>query len=208
LSDAERDPVVRRAIEELRRMPHPEDAAVSRVVAAAAAARVAPADDETMVADERARRGRRWTLVGVAAVAAFAGFVLSNFNHRPMPRATTASAPAAPAVSAFNAQPATIEPVAGRSMDVLPIARQFVFNSRIAHTVSVVGDFNKWNPESARMTRASDGDLWSVTVPILPGRHMYAFMVDDSIFVLDPREPTARDADLGVEASVMIVGRP
>jgi hypothetical protein len=33
-------------------------------------------------------------------------------------------------------------------------------------------------------------------------------MVDDSMFVLDPREPTARDADLGVEASVTIVGKP
>jgi hypothetical protein len=58
------------------------------------------------------------------------------------------------------------------------------------------------------MARAADGDLWSVTVPIVPGRHMYAFMVNDSAFVLDPREPTGRDADLGVKASVIIVSRP
>ena len=58
------------------------------------------------------------------------------------------------------------------------------------------------------MTRSSDGALWSVIVPILPGRHMYGFMVDDSLFVLDPRAPKARDPDLGTAGSVVIVGRP
>jgi hypothetical protein len=58
------------------------------------------------------------------------------------------------------------------------------------------------------MKRASDGDLWSVTVPIVPGRHTYGFMVDDSVLVLDPRAPTVRDPDLGAKGSVIIVGRP
>ena len=73
---------------------------------------------------------------------------------------------------------------------------------------SVVGDFNNWNPTAAPMTRSSDGALWSAIVPILPGRHMYGFMVDDSIFVLDPRAQKARDPDLGTEGSVRMVGRP
>jgi hypothetical protein len=39
---------------------------------------------------------------------------------------------------------------------------------------------------------------------------MYRFMVDDSTFTLDPdaRVARARDPDLGVEVSVVIVGRP
>jgi hypothetical protein len=58
------------------------------------------------------------------------------------------------------------------------------------------------------MTRSPDGDLWSITIPVTPGRHTYGFMIDDTVFVLDPRAPKSRDPDLGVEGSVMIVGRP
>jgi hypothetical protein len=37
---------------------------------------------------------------------------------------------------------------------------------------------------------------------------MYAFMVDDSLFTLDPNAPKTRDPDLGAEGSIIIVGRP
>ena len=98
--------------------------------------------------------------------------------------------------------------VASTASDVVAIPQQFVLESSRAHRVSLVGDFNSWNPSVAPMTRSSDGALWSTIVPILPGRHMYGFMVDDSIFVLDPRAQKARDPDLGTEGSVRMVGRP
>ncbi len=88
------------------------------------------------------------------------------------------------------------------------IPQQFVLRSGAAHRVSVVGDFNGWHPANAPMTRSPDGDLWSITIPVAPGRHTYGFMIDDTVFVLDPRAPRSRDPDLGVEGSVMIVGRP
>lgn len=201
MNDAERDPVVRRAIEELRSAQPTDHAAVSRIVAAAAAARVAPVDDEGVEERRRGQHVRRWTLVGVAAAAAFAGFALSGVRRHTPNAAKATPLAAAPAET-------SLELVSSGSTDALPITKQFVFNSRTAHRVSVVGDFNKWNPAASPMVRAPDGDLWSISVPVLPGRHMYAFMVDDSIFVLDPREATARDADLGVEASVTIVGKP
>lgn len=203
MNDAERDPIVRRAVEELRRVPRADHAAVSRVVAAAAAARVAPADDEVVVEPNRGMRARRWTVVGIAAAAAFAGFALSSMRWKTSETAAVAAVAAIPAESSLE-----LQAVSSSSADALPIMKQFVFSSRTARRVSVVGDFNRWNPSASPMVHAPDGDLWSVSVPVLPGRHMYAFMVDDSMFVLDPREPTARDADLGVEASVTIVGKP
>lgn len=205
MSGADRDRVVQRAVDELRNLPRTDPAVIARVVAAAGAARVSPADAETTVEFDRARKTRRWMLVGVAAVAAFAGFGLSRARGSFTP--TAAIAPQAASV-ASTTQSLELQPVASNAADALPLSKQFVFHRRGARNVSVVGDFNRWNPESARMTRAADGDLWSITVPVLPGRHMYGFMVDDSLFVLDPREPTGRDADLGVEASVIIVGRP
>ena len=193
--DAERDPVVRRAIDELQKMPSADAAAIRRVVAAAAAARLTPADDEPMVREPRRVSMRAWTIAGIAAAAAFIGFGLSNMRQ-PEPAMTAASAPV------------SLTPVANDAADVRAIPQQFVFHTTKAHSVSLVGDFNKWDPSKAPMSRAAGSDLWSITLPVIPGRHIYGYMVDDSIFVLDPRAPKARDRDLGVDGSVIIVGKP
>ena len=56
MSDADHDPVLQRAIDELRQLPPLDRQAVGRVVSAAAAARLSPADEP--VFGERAARGR------------------------------------------------------------------------------------------------------------------------------------------------------
>jgi hypothetical protein len=198
---AERDPLLDRAIDELRALPPVDRAAVERVVAAAAAARVTPADDDVLPA-RGARRGARWWVTGVVAAAAvIVGFMLHDtVRHRGASGPVVAVA--APAMRPVSATPEVA------ALDAVPIAQQFVFNSRTAHRVSVVGDFNGWDPQRAPMTRSPDGDLWSATIPILPGRHTFGYMVDDSLFELDPRMPSARDPDLGTQGSVIIVGRP
>lgn len=202
MSEIERDPVVRRAIDELQRMPAADADAIRRVVTAAAAARVAPSDDEVAAVHTRTRRVPIWAIGGIAAAAAFVGYVVSGAH-----RANTETTVIAANQPAATTLPSDIQPVANTG-DALPVPHQFVFSSRRAHSVSVVGDFNGWNPGRTPMTRASDGDLWAVTLPIMPGRHMYAFMVDDSVYTLDPRAPKARDRDLGTDGSVAIVGKP
>jgi hypothetical protein len=131
-----------------------------------------------------------------------AGVVVALVLRNGVRQADTSAAPSPIPVAALRA-------VASTAADrALPIAQQFVLNDRTAHSVAVVGDFNGWNPKSAPMTRSPDGDLWSVTVAVLPGRHTFGYMVDDSIFTLDPRMPKTRDPDLGTEGSIVIVGRP
>lgn len=203
MSDVERDPIVRRAIDELRALPPSDPAAIRRVVEAAAAARLMPAD-ETPVSPP-ARRGRSWTIAAVAAAAAIAGVAVSRTLWPTAEPVRVASSIAGDTPSA-STHLATIQPAANAGTDLLPIAKQFVLDRGTAQRVALVGDFNEWNPQSAPMTRV--GNLWSVTLPIVPGRHMYGFMIDDSLFVLDPRAPKAKDADLGVEGSVIIVGQP
>jgi hypothetical protein len=202
MSDLDRDPIVRRAIDELRTLPANDPAAIRRVVEAAAAARLMPADDQPV--EPRARRGRAWRIAAVASAAAIAGVVVSRTLWRtPEPVQTMA---AAAAETSASAHPFAIQPAANAGTELLPIPRQFVLDRGDAKRVALVGDFNEWNPSAAAMTRV--GNLWSVTLPIVPGRHMYGFMVDDSLFVLDPRAPKASDSDLGVEGSVIIVGQP
>lgn len=201
--DAEQDPVVRRAIDELQKMPQADAAAIRRVVAAAAAARVTPADGEPTLAAPR-RSFRVWTVAGIAAAAAFVGFALSaqlrNRAH-------------APAIITYDAAtgktlPVGARPVAHSDADVVPIQRQFIFNNPKAGAVSIVGDFNDWTPGETRLVREPNSGLWSITLPLMPGRHMYGFMVDDSVFALDPHESKVHDRDLGSDVSVIIVGRP
>jgi 1,4-alpha-glucan branching enzyme len=123
------------------------------------------------------------------------------------PEATVMTAAARPDTSVPVAT-GPLQPVANNGGDALPVLEQFVFYSRSARSVSVVGDFNGWDASRARMTRASDGDLWSITMPVVPGRHLYGFMVNDSSFVLDPHTQKARDTDLGTMANVIVVGKP
>ena len=206
MSEIERDHVLRRAVQTLQQLPGTDADAIRRVVEAAAAQRVMPAaDDPVDVSAVVPSRRRRWRLSGFAglvAAAAIVGFFARGQLNRSTPSASvasTASGPGAPLVAAVNGE-----------ADVRPIPQQFVFRSATARRVSVVGDFNEWNAVRAPMTREAAGDLWSVTIPIAPGRHMYGFMVNDSTFALDQdaRVARARDPDLGVEGSVVIVGRP
>jgi hypothetical protein len=205
MSEIDRDHVLRRAVQTLQQLPGTDADAIRRVVEAAAAQRVMPAADEPVdvsaVAPSRRRLWRIAGFAGVVAAAAIVGFFARGRLTRSAPSGSVASsAPStAPLVAAVNGEP-----------DVRPIPQQFVYRSATARRVSVVGDFNEWNAASARMTRAASGDLWSVTVPIAPGRHMYGFMVNDSTFAVDQdaRVARARDPDLGVEGSVVIVGRP
>lgn len=199
------DPIVRRAAEELRKLPPVGDEAIRRVVHAAAAARLAPADDPVVATRKRGRSIRVWSAVGMTAAAAVVGFVARGvWSSKPgQPRIVATAAPVARPATESVARFA-----ASSASDIAALPQQFVLESRGAKRVALVGDFNNWNPSVAPMARSSEGGLWSVIVPILPGRHMYGFMVDDSLFVLDPRAQKARDPDLGTEGSIRMVGRP
>jgi hypothetical protein len=207
MTDIERDHVLRRAVQTLRQLPATEPDAIRRVVEAAAAERVMPPADEPSGESFAPRNGggRRWRLVGfggLIAAAAIVGFVVRGSVPRGGSQPDVPARPIAPST--------TLRPASIGAADALPIAQQFVFRSTSAHHVSLVGDFNRWNSAASPMTRSPGGDLWSVTIPIAPGRHTYAFMVDDSVFALDPdaRVARVRDPDLGAEGSVVIVGRP
>jgi hypothetical protein len=202
--DPERDPVLRRALDELRKLPAADVAAMRRVVSAAAAARVTPFDCEPgMLSPRRGRSIRMWMVVGIAAASAFVGFALRGLWTSRSHSASTTVALAGPS----NA-PSMVRTAASTELDPAPVQQPFVFNNGRAHKVFVVGDFNRWDPTATPMTRSSDGELWSTVIPVVPGRHMYAFMVDDSLFTLDPNAPKTRDPDLGAEGSIIIVGRP
>ena len=54
-----------------------------------------------------------------------------------------------------------------------------------AQSVSVIGDFNNWDPAVHPMTQGVDG-AWRAHIPIAHGHHLYLFLVDGKP-TLDPQ---------------------
>lgn len=83
---------------------------------------------------------------------------------------------------------------------------QFMLVAPNASTVSVVGDFNDWDPSATPLREAADAGVWTITVPLSAGRHQYVFMVDGNRWTPDPSAPVAVEDDFGMPNSVVTVG--
>ncbi len=81
---------------------------------------------------------------------------------------------------------------------------QFVLTAPRASSVHLVGDFNDWDA-AATPLRHERGAVWSVTIPLLPGRYRYTFVVDGRRWVADPGKPPALGDDFGRPTSVITV---
>jgi len=201
--------IVERAVEALRSQPPTDGDAVAQIVASAARARAedsSPNDDDLFPAV--AARRPSWLRVASFA-AAVAGILLLGFGlwrsiQRQGTRDTVLTATGSGVGSASPVVRAASAP--HESADAALVPTQFVFDGRARH-VALVGDFNNWDDHATPLEREPGSSLWSVTVPIQRGRHIYAFLVD-STWTVDRRAPVARDPDFGVTGSVIIVGRP
>lgn len=203
--------MVGRAVDSLRALPAVDRDAIARTVAAAARLRaedVAPNDDDLVDPTPP----HRWSMraAGVAAAAALVlavgvGAALLAI-HRRGQSTVLASAPTRSSTRGSAAAPIVPVAASADAIDSAPIPTQFVFDGP-AHHVSLVGDFNGWDEHATPLEREPGSALWSVTVSLQRGRHVYAFIVD-STWTVDRRAPSSRDPDFGVEGSVIIVGRP
>jgi AMP-activated protein kinase-like protein len=200
------DELLNRAIKELRTLPPLDQDAVSRIVSAAARSRAAGAAEDLDVGEPR--RGRFFRLpavIGIAAAAAIIGF----FAGVQLLRAKSGGAGNEGQITAQR-DTSVVRSVAAiaPNVDAALIPTQFTFRSRVAHRVTVVGDFNGWDPSANPMRREEGGALWWANVPLSLGRHVYAFLVDDTIMQTDPDAPVTKDPDFGVKGSVVIIGKP
>lgn len=84
---------------------------------------------------------------------------------------------------------------------------QFVIVAGDAHRVSLVGDFNDWDVAATPLQRVSEQGLWSVVVPLTPGRHVYSFVVDGTQWVPDSAAPRAPEDEFGGANSIVFVGQ-
>jgi Glycogen recognition site of AMP-activated protein kinase len=88
--------------------------------------------------------------------------------------------------------------------DTVQLVR-FVFVDSGASSVQLVGDFNAWTRGATQLNRSGAPGVWAVSVPLMPGRHEYAFIINGSRWVADPLAVGSSD-DFGTESSVIRVG--
>jgi 1,4-alpha-glucan branching enzyme len=79
----------------------------------------------------------------------------------------------------------------------------FVCQAPGAQHVSIIGEFNNWEPNANPMKRQPDG-AWTAQIALSHGHHQYAFCVDGQ-YQLDPRaQGIARTPD-GHRVSLLAV---
>jgi hypothetical protein len=83
---------------------------------------------------------------------------------------------------------------------------EFVLRTQANSSVAVVGDFNDWNPRATPLRPTSDS-LWSVVIPLRPGRYRYTFVVDGTQWRRDPAAPRSLEDDFGTPTSVITVAQ-
>ena len=206
------DELIRSVVRELRkpvRLDPALDARVMAEVLASAAPSKSAGSPRLEVA--RPKRPGIWSwlvqpksvrispLAGLAMAAAFAGVMVMQQGRGARGEGREIVGASAPVADS----PSTVVPVGN------PGAQQymhFVFVSPDAKSVSLVGDFNDWDASKTPLAASRSGGVWSVVVPLPPGRYTYTFVVDGTKWVADPSAPPALEDDFGTPKSVVTVG--
>lgn len=161
---------------------------VTRAVLASAAA-------SPTVAGTRMVRPRWWW--GAAAAAVLVVVVMRPWR----PEASQQAAD-----SAFVATPGAAVPSGAISEEQNGAMRFTLTLPSTANAVSLVGDFNGWDERATPMVRRGPDGSWSAQVPLAPGRHTYAFVVDGQQWLVDPLAPQVPDAGFGPTNTVIVDG--
>lgn len=197
----ERDQLIERVRETLRAAPaaQPDPRAVARVLSTVWAA-PRPAGWRRLLDGWRMPVVSRLGAVAMAGVALVVGILGRG-------ALTPGAGPADPVASVGTPTGEFPVQFAANAAGERLIPTQFILDDATARRVSIVGDFNEWKPGATPLTRLANG-VWTATVPLVEGRHVYAFVLDDTLFVADPRAPKAGDVDYGREGSVVMVFAP
>ncbi|MFL5618824.1 MAG: hypothetical protein ACJ79A_10600 [Gemmatimonadaceae bacterium] len=90
--------------------------------------------------------------------------------------------------------------------DTLRLVR-LMFDAPDARRVAVAGDFNRWDADATPLTHDEASRRWSVTLALRQGEHRYAFVVDGTRWVPDPRAERSARGENGRIYSLLNVSR-
>jgi RNA polymerase sigma-70 factor (ECF subfamily) len=144
----------------------------------------------------------KWAPAGLAIAVALAGFGTGYAARAHKDARQLAVAKARPKTSVAPRIVRHTDTVRVTRSDTLVIAR-FVYADQSAHAVTVIGDFNHWDPTATPLTRAGTG-TWAATLKLKPARYEYAFLVDGKHWVTDRATRATRD-QFDAQSSVLSI---
>jgi hypothetical protein len=163
-----------------------------------------------ILARVRGRRQSPWraTAIGawqqwapqLAAAAAIVAFIGLGYGARVIVEPAAGNT-----VATIDTPTIPVVEVSNELASTRPVPTTFILKADGANRVSLVGDFNGWDRAATALADPSKSGVWEVIVPLTPGRHTYKFLVNDSVWTLDPRMPQERDPDFGTLSSVILV---
>jgi hypothetical protein len=194
---------VAKIVEHLRMPVKFDDTFDVRVMSAVHAEALARVDAQHAQRSAEESNGAWWSrrytvrfsaLGGLAMAASIFGVIFLGSS------ALSRQSPATTVNPAVNVATQAATPV--KAKDV-----HFILVDGSADQVWLVGDFNGWARTSTPLTRAANGNAWTVSLPLQEGRHEYAFIVSDGEnerWVADPLTRVVED-EFGTESSVVRV---
>ena len=127
-----------------------------------------------------------------------------SFAFRPAYALATAAVIVAVAVWIPHQWRASVErAIAERSSANQTVLVQFRLQAPDATDVRLAGSFSGWRPQY-ELHQAAPG-LWTITVPLSPGVHDYAFIVDGRQWVTDPFATSVQDGFGGTNSRITLV---
>jgi 1,4-alpha-glucan branching enzyme len=87
---------------------------------------------------------------------------------------------------------------------VLSDGVRFNFHAPDAKSVAIAGSFNQWDQKLNHLAGPDKKGVWTITVPLPPGRIEYRFVINDSEWVLDPAAPSIDDGLEGKNSFVIV----
>lgn len=177
-------------------------AASAEQIAACTRAVLSDAQRETASPVVRVLRQRWWW--GAAAAAVLVVSVARPWRLGDTQRRADSAFADVPSAAAPTGPANTGAPVGTTSTDRAGTRFKLTLPST-ASEVAIVGDFNGWDEHATPMVR--DGSGWSASVPLPPGRHVYAFVIDGTRWLIDPLAPQVPDAAFG-PANALVIEAP
>lgn len=80
---------------------------------------------------------------------------------------------------------------------------QFRLDAPTAGEVRLAGDFSDWQP--VHLMSRTEAGVWQVFVPLTPGVHEYAYVIDGDSWQTDPLAPAVDDGFGGVNSRVAVL---
>ena len=179
----------RRVMEAVRREPGPVAAHLSPPASP-------PVRSRAVATVRRIRSGGAQRTASIGSLATAAGIAVVLAVGAEHPAGVAENGPRRAAVLG--------DTVVGALRDTLRLV-QFMLTAPTASRVALAGDFNGWDPRSTQLARGPVDGRWTVTLALSPGRHSYAYVVDDTQWVRDPAGTAAEPNELTPPKSVVLV---